>query len=431
MSEVMASSGSKKLSFINKNMLRVTNPAWGSRLAACANGDVRLHCGASSWGYSAELKLTGLTEFVENFLELQVKITMTVLRGNVSIGIIGNDGQFSSEFHDFPQKRKIVLPVSVRSPQANASLMVRNGTEANSIVRIHDISITSRSKKEGGGTDIRSSIDEENADFWSLICGSAQARQLGVTDFSPKSLKRFDDWFFSFYPYVFLHIPFSEMEGQDVLEVGLGYGTVSQRLAEWGARYKGLDIARGPVELVNRRLSQAGLAGEARVGSILEAPFESESFDCIVSIGCLHHTGDMGRSIDECWRLLRPGGQLLIMVYNAYSLRRWVQARRATATLWLHERLGYRGVLASASGERRSYDTNELGEEAPHLDVISITSLRHLFRGFDKFSARRENIAQEPPFAHRSRNELLKSFWPRIGGTDIYASARKTAWYWG
>jgi SAM-dependent methyltransferase len=86
----------------------------------------------------------------------------------------------------------------------------------------------------------------------------------------------------------------------------------------------------------------------------------------------------MAKSIDECWRLLRPGGQLIFMVYNAYSLRRWMQARPATAKLWLRERLGYRGVLASGRGERTSYDTNEAGEEAPHLDVVSVTSLRHL-----------------------------------------------------
>jgi 2-polyprenyl-3-methyl-5-hydroxy-6-metoxy-1,4-benzoquinol methylase len=58
-----------------------------------------------------------------------------------------------------------------------------------------------------------------------------------------------------------------------VLEVGLGYGTVSQRIAESGARYRGLDIAGGPISMVNDRLRQANLPDFAQQGSILAAPF--------------------------------------------------------------------------------------------------------------------------------------------------------------
>lgn len=93
------------------------------------------------------------------------------------------------------------------------------------------------------------------------------------------SLKKFDDWYFAFYPYLFVHIPFEDMKGKDVLEIGLGYGTVSQRLAEAGARYRGLDIAPGPVTMVNHRLNQADLEGQAQQGSILQAPFADASFD--------------------------------------------------------------------------------------------------------------------------------------------------------
>src|SRR6516225_6835891 len=112
--------------------------------------------------------------------------------------------------------------------------------------------------------------DAENAQFWDELCGSQIARLLGITDASPASLKRFDDWYLAFYPYLFLHIPFDDMKDKDVLEVGLGYGTVTQRLAEAGARLTGLDIAEGPVAMANSRLRQAGLTGSAYRGSILE-----------------------------------------------------------------------------------------------------------------------------------------------------------------
>ena len=82
-----------------------------------------------------------------------------------------------------------------------------------------------------------------------------------------------------------------------MLEVGLGYGTVSQKLAQCGAIYTGLDIAEGPVSMVNHRLSSNNLNGSASQGSILAPPFETESFDAIIAIGCLHHTGDLSRAL--------------------------------------------------------------------------------------------------------------------------------------
>jgi SAM-dependent methyltransferase len=269
-------------------------------------------------------------------------------------------------------------------------------------------------------------VDQRNSRFWDELCGSHLATYLGITDSSPTSLKRFDNWFLAFYYYVFLHVPFADLRDKDVLEVGLGYGTISQRLAESGCRYRGLDIARGPVEMVNLRLQQAGLEGEAICGSILNAPFADDSFDYIVVIGCLHHTGDMARSIAECRRILRPGGTMMAMVYYAYSYRRFVLARRETLRYFFGELAGYRGVVDSMSDrERAAYDANAQGEGAPHTDFISMKSLRYLCREFSSIKMRRENIDQAPPFRKRTRTELLKTLWPQICGLEIYATAVK------
>lgn len=269
--------------------------------------------------------------------------------------------------------------------------------------------------------------DVRNADFWNELCGTQFAKSLGVTDASPASLKKFDDWYFAFYPYLFLHIPFDEMQGREVLEIGLGYGTVSQRLAEVGARYTGLDIAEGPVAMANLRLRQANLPGEAQQGTILDPPFAADSFDFIVAIGCLHHTGSLQRAIEECRRLLRPGGKLVFMVYYAYSYRRFVQARGDTLRYCARELIGYRSVVGTAGAdERAAYDANSAGSAAPHTDWISIRSLRHLCRHFKTFAARLENIDNGPPFEKSSpRRELLKSWYPRWFGLDLYATATK------
>lgn len=267
-------------------------------------------------------------------------------------------------------------------------------------------------------------VNERNAAYWDEMCGSHLAKTLGITDSKPESLKRFDDWYFDYYPYLAKHIGFEQLAGKSVLEIGLGYGSVSQRIAEAGARYQGLDIAAGPVSLVNARLEQLGLPGGATQGSILAAPFEDESFDHVVAIGCLHHTGDLIKSINECHRLLKPGGTLIMMVYYAYSARRYMQERSATLRYLWRELMGYRGVVELTSSQARAaYDADSGGNAAPHTDAISGKSLMHLLRDFSSASYCIENISQEPPFRRYTREQLLTTKWPQRVGLDIYATA--------
>jgi SAM-dependent methyltransferase len=268
-------------------------------------------------------------------------------------------------------------------------------------------------------------VNARNIEFWNDLCGAWIAKALGINDASSDSLRKFDEWFFGHYPYLGDCVPFAEMRGRRVLEVGLGYGTVSQRLAENGADYVGLDIAAGPVEMVNHRLRQIGHPGKALQGSILDAPFADASFDCVVAIGCYHHTGDLQRALDESYRVLRRKGLLVAMVYNAYSHRRWFQARQATIQylLWDWFRIGA-PPLASA-GERASYDLDTGGNEAPHTDFVSRHHLRQMCRRFASFRAMLANIDQEPPFTRHSRSELLHTKWPAWVGLDVYFHARK------
>jgi SAM-dependent methyltransferase len=139
----------------------------------------------------------------------------------------------------------------------------------------------------------------------------------GITDASIDSLRRYDDNFLRYYPYLDRHIPWRDLRGKHVLEVGLGYGTVSQKLAENGAFFTGIDIAATPVAMVNHRLRQCGLAGEAIQGNILMPPFADGSFDAIVAIGCLHHTGNLGGSLSpsaQAWGALCWYGVLRLLI---------------------------------------------------------------------------------------------------------------------
>jgi hypothetical protein len=49
-------------------------------------------------------------------------------------------------------------------------------------------------------------VDRENAGFWQELCGTHFAKSIGVVDDSALSLKKFDDWYFAFYPDLFVHL---------------------------------------------------------------------------------------------------------------------------------------------------------------------------------------------------------------------------------
>ncbi len=268
-------------------------------------------------------------------------------------------------------------------------------------------------------------IDSCNAAFWDELCGSQIARELDLKDNSPGSLKKFDDWFLEFYPYLHRYLPFAEMRGKRVLEVGLGYGSVSQKIIDAGAQFHGLDIAAEPVAMALHRCELAGVTDAVALqGNILKPPFEKNTFDWVVAIGCLHHTGNLPKAIEAVHRLLKVGGQALIMVYSAASYR---QLARAPLTTMKRKLSGpfapYRGHTAEEA-ERRAYDINVDGTAAPQTEFVTKSELRELCEAFSKVRIDTENIGAEGPLAKIPRAVLCKWLGPYVG-LDLYCQLVK------
>jgi SAM-dependent methyltransferase len=269
-------------------------------------------------------------------------------------------------------------------------------------------------------------IDAQNAEFWNTLCGTGLATVLGITDGSVESLKKFDDWYLDYYPYLIEHVPVRTMAGKDVLEIGLGYGTLSQQIAMAGARYSGLDIAQGPVNMVNSRLAQNGLPGSAVEGSMLQCPFPANSFDCVVSIGCFHHTGDTQRCIDETFRVLRPGGHAYLMLYNRFSWRQWKDYPGPTLSALLRDFARIRENPHSTERQRAAYDADMAGNAAPETEFFSIRQVRHMMRRFSRVQCSKENADEEVKdgVIVRRRADLLATRGKRFG-LDIYIHGTK------
>lgn len=96
------------------------------------------------------------------------------------------------------------------------------------------------------------------------------------------------------------------------LEIGCGVGNLTRLLARTFAQTVAIDLAPGMIEEARRRTSAA-----ERVDYVCADMFEwladkDTAYDCIVSVGTLHHV-DLPSALSAMRRALRPGGRLLIV----------------------------------------------------------------------------------------------------------------------
>jgi SAM-dependent methyltransferase len=155
-------------------------------------------------------------------------------------------------------------------------------------------------------------------------------------------------------------------------------------------------------------------------GSALDLPFPAGTFDRVVSIGCLHHTGDLARAVAEARRVLAPGGDLLLIVYNRRSARR--------VLLWPVLAARHRLVAGAPTPEawlRHANDGTADGDSAPHTDFVSVAELRGLLHGMHDVRIDRRSIDRVPlgPL-EISRARLMRLGADRLAGLDLYATAR-------
>ncbi len=95
--------------------------------------------------------------------------------------------------------------------------------------------------------------------------------------------------------------------GMEVLDAMCGSGETTEYLLHRGARVTGLDISKEEICRFQERFPNC----KAYCGSILSTGFASDSFDCVVVVGGLHHLyPNFSLAINEIYRVLKPGGLL-------------------------------------------------------------------------------------------------------------------------
>jgi len=128
---------------------------------------------------------------------------------------------------------------------------------------------------------------------------------------------------------------YSAFAGGRVLDIGCGNGYVLSRYAAAGAHVCGVDLTTAAIRLCRQRFALMNLPGEFTVGNAERLPFPDATFDCVCSMGVLHHTPDTARAVAEVHRVLRPNGRVILMFYHRNSpqyrvkfpLMRWLRGK--------------------------------------------------------------------------------------------------------
>jgi len=99
------------------------------------------------------------------------------------------------------------------------------------------------------------------------------------------------------------------LAGMRLLDLGCGNGSYTVELARRAAWTCGLDLQFNLLQSFPTAIPRVQGAAES-------LPFKNESFDCITLIEVLEHTHSDARVLDECRRVLRSGGKLVLFVPN-------------------------------------------------------------------------------------------------------------------
>jgi len=136
-----------------------------------------------------------------------------------------------------------------------------------------------------------------------------------------------------------------------VLEMGCGTGQMSLFLASRNRTVVAADLTRASLKLGAEAAKRFGVDGVQFVETDLHRPgLRAGAFDVVYTSGVLHHTPDPRHAFQSILPLLRPGGWIVVGLYNAYA-RIPLRLRRVIARASGYRWFPFDPVLRDRKGE--------------------------------------------------------------------------------
>ncbi len=172
-------------------------------------------------------------------------------------------------------------------------------------------------------------LKTEVREFWNQQ--SCDTQVASAAKFSKKYFEQIESFRYRDQPFIHAFAQFSRYHNKQVLEVGFGAGTDFIQWLRAGARVTGIDLTPEALDNLSHRIEAYGLPTPEKimVADAEQLPFESNSFDLGYSFGVLHHSPNTEQAIAELVRVVRPGGEIKVMLYNRHSIcvvNQWIKS---------------------------------------------------------------------------------------------------------
>jgi SAM-dependent methyltransferase/biotin operon repressor len=118
-----------------------------------------------------------------------------------------------------------------------------------------------------------------------------------------------------------------------VADLGAGEGTLAQMLARQAERVIAVDLSPKMVEFGRELALKHELPNlEYRLGDIEQPPLDDSTVDLAFLSQALHHAGSPQKALEQAFRIVKPGGQLVVLDLLQHSFE---EARELYADVWL------------------------------------------------------------------------------------------------
>jgi len=154
-----------------------------------------------------------------------------------------------------------------------------------------------------------------------------------------------------------------------VADLGSGEGLLSELLARRCKRVIAVDNSEKIVAFGAAKAKKNNLKNlEFRLGDLQDPPVEAESVDLVILSQALHHAEEPGRAIASAYRVLRPGGQVVILDLARHKFDqadelygdRWLGFAESDLQRWLEE-AGFKRIEISVVARE---------EQPPHFETV-------------------------------------------------------------
>lgn len=212
--------------------------------------------------------------------------------------------------------------------------------------------------------------------------------------------------------------PYDRYRGRNVLEIGCGMGCMAMNWALNGARVTAVDLNPVAIAQTRQRFAVHQLDGTVREADAEALPFADASFDFVYSWGVLHHTPQTAGALKEVHRVLKPGGEVGVMLYHRKSLL--YRYTIAFIEGWLNMERDFVDELRLAS----RYGDGGREEGNPHTWPVTRREVREqLFAPFEDIAI--ETLGTDIPDL---LNALLPHWADRFSPAMKAALARRLGW---